>query len=114
MQSQILKRKELESEDAIISLAEELFKEKFKILSFEEQSKLEDKIFLSEYIKKIRLISHSFEKELIAFGVRANGIISEFELTDDLFYRKGQGIPSFVKSMVSGNIKGPNAMYVRL
>jgi ATP-dependent helicase/nuclease subunit A len=110
--SNIEEEKSWNLKDAIISLAEELFKEKFKILSFEEQSKLEDKIFLLEYIKKIRLISHSFEKELIAFGVRANEIISEFELTDDLFYRKGQGIPSFVKSMVSGNIKGPN-IYVR-
>jgi ATP-dependent helicase/nuclease subunit A len=70
--SNIEEEKSWNLKDAIISLAEELFKEKFKILSFEEQSKLEDKIFLSEYIKKIRLISHSFEKELIAFGVRAN------------------------------------------
>ena len=110
--SNIEEEKSWNLKDAIISLAEELFKEKFKILSFEEQSKLEDKIFLLEYIKKIRLISHSFEKELIAFGGRASEIISEFELTDDLFYRKGQGIPSFVKSMVSGNMKGPNS-YVR-
>src|ERR1035437_813700 len=110
--SNIEEEKSWNLKDAIISLAEELFKEKFKILSFEEQSKLEDKIFLLEYIKKIRLISDSFEKELIAFGVRASEIISEFELTDDLFYRKGQGIPSFVRSMVSGNMKGPNS-YVR-
>jgi ATP-dependent exoDNAse (exonuclease V) beta subunit len=110
--SNIEEEKSWNLKDAIISLAEELFKEKFKILSFEEQSKLEDKIFLLEYIKKIRLISHSFEKELIAFGGRASEIISEFELTDDLFYRKGQGIPSFVKSMFSGNMKGPNS-YVR-
>jgi ATP-dependent exoDNAse (exonuclease V) beta subunit len=110
--SNIEEEKSWNLKDTIISLAEELFKEKYKILSFEERSKLEDKKFLLEYIKKIRLISHSFEKELIAFGKRASEIISEFELTDDLFYRKGQGIPSFVRSMVSGTIKGPNS-YVR-
>ena len=110
--SNIEEEKSWNLKNTIISLAEELFKEKYKILSFEERSKLEDKKFLLEYIKKIRLISHSFEKELIAFGKRASEIISEFELTDDLFYRKGQGIPAFVRSMVSGTIKGPNS-YVR-
>ena len=40
----------------LLSLAEELFKEKFKILSLEERSKLEDKKFLLEYIEKIKVI----------------------------------------------------------
>ncbi len=98
--------------EGIIKLAEELFKEKFKILSFEEQSKLEDKKFLLEYIEKIRSISRSFEKKLIDFGKKADEIFSKFELSDDLFYRKGQGIPGFIKSLVSGNVKDPNS-YVR-
>lgn len=98
--------------EGIIKLAEELFKEKFKILSFEEQSKLEDKKFLLEYIEKIRSISRLFEKKLIDFGKKADEIFSKFELSDDLFYRKGQGIPGFIKSLVSGNIKDPNS-YVR-
>lgn len=110
--SNIEEEKSWNLKDSIISLAEELFKEKFKILSIEERSKLENKKFLLEYIDKIRSISHSFEKELTAFGKKANEIFSEFELTDDLFYRKGQGIPSFIRSMVAGNIKGPNS-YVR-
>ncbi|MGC1391752.1 MAG: UvrD-helicase domain-containing protein [Bacteroidales bacterium] len=92
----------------IIRLAEELFKEKFKILSFEERSKLEDKTFLLAYINKIRTISQSFEKELENLGKRAYEIFSKFELSDDMFYRKGQGIPSFIRSLVSGYIKEPN------
>ena len=110
--SNIDEEKSWNLKEGIISLAEELFKEKFKILSIEERSKLEDKKFLLEYIEKIRSISNSFEKELIAFGKRADEIFSKFELTDDLFYRKGQGIPGFIRSMVSGNVKGPNS-YVR-
>jgi len=98
--------------EGIIRLAEELFKEKFKILSIEERSKLEDKKFLLEYIERIRSISHNFEKKLSDFGKKAAEIFSKFELSDDLFYRKGQGIPGFIKSLVSGNIKGPNS-YVR-
>jgi ATP-dependent exoDNAse (exonuclease V) beta subunit len=98
--------------DGIISLAEELFKEKFKILSFEERSKLEDKKFLLGYIHKMRTISLSFEKKLIDFGKRADEISSKFELSDDMFYRKGLGIPGFIRSLVSGNVKGPN-LYAR-
>jgi ATP-dependent helicase/nuclease subunit A len=98
--------------DGIIKLSQELFKEKFKILSIEERSKLEDKKFLLEYIDKIRSITHSFEKKLKDFGKRAGEIYSEFGLSEDHFYRKGQGIPGFIKSLVSGNLKPPNS-YVR-
>src|SRR5664280_435262 len=96
----------------ITGLAEELFKEKFKILSYEERSKLGDKKFLLDYIGKIRSISQSFEKQLENYGKRAGEIYSEFDLSDEMFYRKGQGIPSFIRSLASGNIKGPNS-YVR-
>jgi ATP-dependent helicase/nuclease subunit A len=110
--SNIDEEKSWNLKDGIISLSEELFKEKFKILSIEERSKLEDKKFLLEYIKKIRSIARSFENELIAYGKRAYEIFSEFELSDDLFYRKGQGVPGFIRSLLSGNVKGPNN-YVR-
>src|ERR1035437_279695 len=110
--SNIDEEKNWNLKDGIIKLSEELFKEKFKILSLEERSKLEDKKFLLEYIEKIRSISHSFENTLIKFGKKADEIYSKFELSDDLFYRKGQGIPGFIKSLVSGNVKGPNS-YVR-
>ena len=98
--------------DGIIKLSQELFKEKFKILSIEERSKLEDKKFLLEYIDKIRSTTHSFEKKLQDFGKSAGEIYSEFGLSEDHFYRKGQGIPGFIKSLVSGNLKPPNS-YVR-
>jgi ATP-dependent helicase/nuclease subunit A len=96
----------------IIRLAEELFKEKFKILSEQDRSKLEDKEFLLAYIKKIRSITHSFEAKLVDYGKKAEEIYILYDLSEDLFYRKGQGIPGFIKSLVSGNIKDPNS-YVR-
>jgi ATP-dependent exoDNAse (exonuclease V) beta subunit len=98
--------------DGIIQLAEELFKEKFKILSFEERSKLEDKKFLLEYIEKIRSISQLFEKELKDFGKKADEIFSKFNLSDEMFYNKGRGIPGFIRSLISGYVKEPNS-YVR-
>ncbi len=96
----------------IIRLAEELFKEKFKILSENDRSKLEDKEFLLEYIKKIRTVTHSFETKLVEFGKKADEIYTLYDLSEELFYRKGQGIPGLIKSLVSGNIRDPNS-YVR-
>ena len=98
--------------EGIMKLAEELFKEKFKILSTDERSKLENKKFLLEYIEKIKSVSSSFEKQLHDYGKRTDEIFSKFELSDDMFYRKSQGVPGFIRSMVSEIVKGPNN-YVR-
>ncbi len=98
--------------DGIIDLAEELFKEKFKILSIEERSRLEDKKFLSEYIDRIRSISGTFEKKLVDYGKIADGLYSKYQLSDDMFYQKGKGIPGFIKNLLKGNVPLPNT-YVR-
>jgi len=98
--------------EGIVRLAEELFKEKFKILSIEEQSKLSDKKFLTGYIEKIKNLSGTFEKKLASYGKKADEICTLFNLTDDLFYRKGQGVPGFIRNLKAGNVKPPNS-YVR-
>ncbi len=98
--------------DGIIKLSEELFKEKFKLLSVDELTKLEDKKFLLGYIEKIKSKSVAFEKQLTEFGKRADQIFLKFDLSDEMFYRKGQGIPGFIRSLVSGNVREPNS-YVR-
>jgi len=98
--------------DGIIKLSEELFKEKFKLLSVDELTKLEDKKFLLGYIEKIKSKSVEFEKQLADFGKRADQIFIKFDLSDEMFYRKGQGIPGFIRSLVSGNVREPNS-YVR-
>jgi ATP-dependent helicase/nuclease subunit A len=98
--------------DGIIKLAEELFKEKFKILSTDEREKLENKKFLLEYIEKLKSVISAFEKQLEDFGKKADTLFSEFQLSDDMFYQKGKGIPGFIKNLKSGTFKEPNS-YVR-
>jgi ATP-dependent helicase/nuclease subunit A len=98
--------------EGIVRLAEELFKEKFKILSSGEQSKLSDKKFLTGYIEKIRNLSDSFVEKLTRYGKNADDIYTSHNLSDDLFYRKGQGVPGFIKNLKAGIIKPPNS-YVR-
>jgi ATP-dependent exoDNAse (exonuclease V) beta subunit len=98
--------------EGIIKLSEELFKEKFKILSNEERANLRNKEFLLGYIAKIRSISSSFEKKMVEYGNSALMIFSTFELSDDMFYRKGQGVPGYIRTLAGGTVIMPNS-YVR-
>ena len=98
--------------NGIIKLSEELFKEKFKILSASERSNLENKEFLLGYIKKVRALSDSFEKKLSELGRKALKIFSDYNLSDDMFYQKGRGVPGYIRSLVAGSVKEPNS-YVR-
>ena len=55
--SNIDEEKSWNLKEGIIKLAEELFKEKFKILSTDDRSNLENKKFLLEYIEKMKSVS---------------------------------------------------------
>jgi len=92
----------------ITTLAEELFREKFKILSGSEKEKLEDKSFLRDYINKIRTLVSSTEKTLTGFGEDLKSICTKFGLSDDMFYGKSRGIPSFVRSLSEGRMVPAN------
>jgi ATP-dependent helicase/nuclease subunit A len=95
--------------EGIITLAEELFKENYKILSYDEQTKLQDKKFLIRYIENLKSLSKSFEKKLVDLGKGAEKIYSDYELSEEMFYRRGQGVPCFIRSLVAGSVKGPNS-----
>lgn len=96
----------------IMHLAWELFNEKFRILSGSEMHKLADKKFLTDYIGRLKNISSSFEKQLKESGRKAAELISHYQLTDEMFYRKGQGIPKYVRQLCAGEITEPNC-YIR-
>jgi ATP-dependent helicase/nuclease subunit A len=95
--------------DEIIALAEELFKERFKILSTEERSKLEDKKFLLEHISKLRSVRKTFEETLFAAGKECDRLFTLYSLTDDMFYYKGKGVPGFVHALASGRMAEPKS-----
>jgi ATP-dependent helicase/nuclease subunit A len=110
--SRIEEEKSWNLKDEIFRLSEELFKERFKILSAGERSKLENKDFLLRYIEKLRSIRYSFKNNLQNYGKTARELYQRFGLSDEMFYRKGQGIPGFIKSLLAGDDKEPNS-YVR-
>ncbi len=98
--------------NGITQLSQELFKERFKILSDKERANLENKEFLLGYIDRIKAVKSDFESSLSDLGKRAYKIFSECGLNDDMFYQKGRGIPGFMRNISSGSITGPNN-YVR-
>jgi ATP-dependent exoDNAse (exonuclease V) beta subunit len=95
--------------DGVSALAQELFREKFKVLSIDERTKLEDKDFLLEYIGNIKKICSSFEKDLKEYGNRALELFSSFDLADEMFYYKGSGVPGYVRNLARGDFKEPNS-----
>jgi ATP-dependent helicase/nuclease subunit A len=98
----------------IVSLAEELFKEKYRILSDQQRANLENKDFLLGYIRKIRHLKRSFEEKLVDLGKKCEQIYSEKGLTDDMFYYKGTGIPGYIRSLAIGKIKDPNSYVLKI
>ena len=98
--------------DEILTLAEELFKERFRILSAEQRSRLEDKKFMLDYISKLTTLKHDFEKTLFEAGKKCDEIFTLFSLTDDMFYYRSKGIPGFIRSLAAGDLTAPNS-YVR-
>jgi ATP-dependent helicase/nuclease subunit A len=98
--------------DAILFLSEELFKEKFKVLSSSDRLLLENKEFLLGYIGEVNSVVLSFENEMKLFGTKADGLMTLYNLDDSMFFQKGKGIPGFIRSLAAGDIKKPND-YVR-
>ena len=88
----------------ILSLGNELFKERFKISKDEILKKTSDKNFLYKYISSIHAFKNSFVLVLKEKGQKALEIISKYGLSTDDFSRKQQGIGGFFQKIADGNI----------
>jgi ATP-dependent helicase/nuclease subunit A len=100
--------------EGIIKLSKELFREEFKILSTDQFGKLKDKKFLHDYVAKIEAIKHTYEKSLTALASEALLLFSEFELSDDMFFSKGKGVPGFLRNVAAGKFKEPNSFVKKI
>ena len=95
--------------EKIVGLSGELFSEKFKTLTEEERLALDDKDYLLNYIKELKQFASDTEKRLKSFGAKAEELFSQFYLNESMFYQRKKGIPSFVKTLSSGEVKRPNS-----
>lgn len=95
--------------DEIMKLSEELFREKFKILSADERLNLENKEFLLKYISTLRVLASSFKKKLTDIGEKCEKIFSDHGLTDDMFFQKSKGVPGFIRNLALGKMPEPKS-----
>lgn len=102
--------------DEIISLAEELFREKFKLLLPEEKEKLRDRVLLDEYVKDLKSVRSDFVGHLRTAGADIRQILDKQGVTDDMFFHGKSGIPSFIKRISAPQIESgePLNSYVRM
>jgi ATP-dependent exoDNAse (exonuclease V) beta subunit len=112
--SNIEEEKTWNLKEAILKLSNELFNEKFKMLSAGERSLLEDKQYLRDYIKGLKSLIFSIENQLKALGVEAEKFFTKFGLNDSMFYQKARGVPAFVKLLLTGEIKEPNSYVLKI
>ena len=93
----------------IMQLSEELFREKFKMLSEKEMSDLENKEYLLSYKNKIRSLISLFEETLLNLGKKCEKIFHDFNLSDEMFFQKSKGIPGYIRSLAAGKVTKPGS-----
>jgi ATP-dependent helicase/nuclease subunit A len=92
----------------ILKLAEEIFKEKFKLLTEQEREKLKDREYLLNYVSELKILRSDFAKELIGYADRCTQMLDKHNVADNMFLRGNNGgVPSFIKAMR----EGPKTVY---
>lgn len=112
MKHQIEDGKSWNIKENIGKLAKQLFNEKYKLLSKEDKSKIEDKKQLSEYRQILLRIIHSWENEMKSIGVRALNLMERFGLNySDFKHGKNSGFLTFVK-IANNDFTEPSARFI--
>jgi ATP-dependent helicase/nuclease subunit A len=103
------------SKSDILKLAEEIFKEKFKLLSDTDRAKLRNRELLAEYTNELRSIKSDFVNTLRYKGNKGREILLEFNVDDKDFFYGSKGIPSFLNLTTGGasNFYKPLNSYVQ-
>jgi ATP-dependent helicase/nuclease subunit A len=101
--------------DEIISLAEELFREKYKLLQHSEKEKLRDRVPLVEYVKDLKTLRSEFISHVHSSYGKIRQILDKYVVTDDMFFQGKKGIPSFLRKLAASHIdtSEPLNSYIR-
>jgi ATP-dependent helicase/nuclease subunit A len=85
--------------EEITALAEELFREKFKLLPLSEKEKLRDRNLMADYVNELKLLRSRFSGHLGLSGQRIRHLLDKHGVTDDMFYQGRKGVPSFLRKL---------------
>jgi ATP-dependent exoDNAse (exonuclease V) beta subunit len=83
--------------DEIISMAEELFREKYKLLQPSQKEKLGDRNLLAVYVMELKSLRSEFFSHIRSSGDKIRQLLDKHVVTDDMFFQGKKGIPSFLR-----------------
>lgn len=87
----------------IIKLAEEIFREKFRLMTENERRKLTDKNFLEAYVMRLKNVRKNFAAELARRAGECRTLMNKHDVTDNMFYGGSRGgIGSFIGKLEKG------------
>ncbi len=86
-------------------LAEEIFRETFRLMTDEEKSKLQDRNLLNNLIEDLKEIKKKFASELKNRIEKCRSILDKHAVTDDMFFGGSRGsISAFMRKYLNENI----------
>ena len=87
----------------ILKQAEEIFREKFRLLDEKEREKLRDRELLNAYASSLRGIIYGFRARLKEYSERCNHILDQNLVTEDMFLNGNRGgVPTFLRMLGEG------------
>jgi ATP-dependent helicase/nuclease subunit A len=102
----------------ILKLSEEIFKEKFRLLSINERARLRNRELLDSYVNELKTVKTDFWSKMEKYADECLDILTRHNVVDNMFLRGGRGgVPSFLEAMkkgVSKIAKPPNATVSRV
>ncbi|MFY9173570.1 MAG: UvrD-helicase domain-containing protein [Petrimonas mucosa] len=108
MKTQIEEGKSWNIRQNIGKLGNQLFNEKYKLLTGDDKQKIGDKKELNDYRQELLKIIRSWEGELKSTGTRAHDLMNRFGLSyTDFKHGKNSGFLTFVK-LANGDFKEPS------
>ncbi|MGQ9619898.1 MAG: UvrD-helicase domain-containing protein [Bacteroidales bacterium] len=87
----------------ISKLAEEIFSERFRLMSDVEREKLGDRNFLENYVTLLKNIQKDFASELTERAWKCRALLNKHNVTDNMFYGGSRrGVGSFIEKLAGG------------
>jgi ATP-dependent helicase/nuclease subunit A len=90
--------------DEIISMAQELFREKYKLLQPSEKEKLRDRILLTDYVKELKALRSDYMGHIRSIYENIRQLIDKHMVTDEMFFQGKKGVPSFLKRIAARQV----------
>lgn len=89
--------------EEILKLAEEIFREKFRLIPQHEREKLKDRTFLVKYAGDLKALQTSFKERLKNYCRRCRELLEKHQVEERMFLRGAKGgVPSFLKMIEDG------------